>query len=88
MHEIRATVPPEHVDTAARLANEAGITNVAVSDLYLHSRKEGRKIVSVETSTPRARAFVDALLASPDLRGVDYSLTSRELRAIRAEGQG
>ena len=82
MHEIRATLPPEHVDIAARLANEAGISSVAVSDVFLYGRKQGRKIVSVETSTPRARAFVDALLASPDLRGVDYSLTLRELRAI------
>ena len=82
MHEIRATLPPEHVGTAARLANDAGITSVAVSDVYLHGREARLKIVSVETSTPRARAFVDALLASPDLRSVDYSLTSRELRAI------
>ena len=82
MHEIRATLPPEHVDAAARLAIEAGISSVAVSDVYLHGLKGGRKIVSVETSTPRARAFVDALLASPQLRDVDYSLTSRELRAI------
>jgi hypothetical protein len=82
MHEIRATLPAEHVDTAARLAHEAGITSVAVSDVYLHGPEEGRKIVSVETSTPRARAFVDALLCSDSLRGVDYSLTSRELRAI------
>jgi hypothetical protein len=82
MHEIRATLPPEHADTAARLANEAGITSIAVSDVYLHGREEARKMVSVETSTPRARAFVDALLGSDSLRGVDYSLTSRELRAI------
>jgi uncharacterized protein DUF389 len=82
MHEIRATLPAEHVGTAARLANEAGIASVAVSDVYLHGRDERKKVVSVETSTPRARAFVDALLGSASLRGVDYSLTSRELRAI------
>jgi Domain of unknown function (DUF389) len=82
MHEIRATLPAEHVVTAARLAHEAGIPSVAVSDVYLHGPEEGRKIVSVETSTPRARAFVDALLGSASLKGVDYSLTSRELRAI------
>jgi len=82
MHEIRATLPAEHVGTAARLAHEAGIASVAVSDVYLHGPDEGRKIVSVETSTPRARAFVDALLGSASLKGVDYSLTSRELRAI------
>jgi len=82
MHEIRATLPAEHVGEAARLANDAGITSVAVSDVYFHGPDEGRKVVSVETSTPRARAFVDALLGSASLRGVDYSLTSRELRAI------
>lgn len=82
MHEIRATLPAEHVGTAARLAQAAGITSVAVSDVYLHGLQEQRKTVSVETSTPRARAFVDALLGSATLKGVDYSLTSRELRAI------
>jgi hypothetical protein len=82
MHEIRATLPAEHVLMAARLAHEAGIASVAVSDVYLHGPEEGRKVVSVETSTPRARAFVDALLGSARLRDVDYSLTSRELRAI------
>lgn len=82
MHEIRATLPAEHVGTAARLANEAGIASVAVSDVYLHGREEEQKVVSVETSTPKARAFVDALLGSASLKGVDYSLTSRELRAI------
>jgi hypothetical protein len=82
MHEIRATLPAEHVGTAARLAHEAGIRTVAVSEVYLHGPEEGRKMVSVETSTPKARAFVDALLGSASLKGVDYSVTSRELRAI------
>jgi len=82
MHEIRATLPAEHVGTAARLAHEAGIRTVAVSDVYLLGPDEGRKMVSVEASTPKARAFVDALLGSASLQGVDYSLTSRELRAI------
>jgi hypothetical protein len=82
MHEIRATLPAEHVGTAARLAHEAGIRTVAVSDVYLLGPDEGRKMVSVEASTPKARAFVDALLGSASLQGVDYSVTSRELRAI------
>ena len=41
-----------------------------------------RQIVSVETSTPKARLFVKAMLASSALASTDYSLTSRELRAI------
>jgi len=82
MHEIRATLPYEHVHIATRLALEVGIDRVAVSDVYIHGPEAKRQVVSVETSTPKARAFVEAFLGSADLCGVDYSLTSRELRAI------
>jgi hypothetical protein len=82
MHEIRATVPREHVEETARLAHEVGIERVSVADIYIHGPGVHRQIVSVETSTPKARLFVDALLASPILAATDFSLTSRELRAI------
>jgi hypothetical protein len=82
MHEIRATLPPEHVEKATRLALEAGIDRVAVSEVYLPGLDAKRQVVSLETSTPKARAFVEAFLSSADLRGADYSLSSRELRAI------
>jgi hypothetical protein len=82
MHEIRAILPPEHVEKAARLARDAGIAQVAISDVYLHGPDAKRQLVRVETSTPKARAFVAAFLGSAELRGADYSLTSRELRAI------
>jgi hypothetical protein len=82
MHEIRATIPPEHVGEATRLARTAGIARVTVTDVYVHGPDGHRKTISVETSTPKARAFVDALLDSAVLAGCDYSLTSRELRAI------
>ena len=38
--------------------------------------------MSADTSTPKARAFVDALLNSPAFSGVDYTVTSREVRSI------
>ena len=82
MHEIRATIPPEHVEKAAQLARQAGIDRIAVSSVYLHGPDAVWYVVSVETSTPKARAFVAALLDTPDLGGAGYSLTSRELRAI------
>src|SRR6266481_7334099 len=82
MHEIRATLPPEHVAEATRLAFDAGIEHVTVMDVFVHGPNARRQAVSVETSTPKARAFVDALLTSPALSRVEYTLTSRELRAI------
>jgi hypothetical protein len=82
MHEIRATIPPECVAEAARLAHGAGITRVTVAEVFVHGPDAGRRLVSVETSTPKARAFVEALLNSPMLARTDYTLTSREVRAI------
>jgi len=82
MHEIRATMPPEHVAETARLAHASGIARVAITDVYIDGPNVRRQTVSVETSTPRARTFVEALLASPSLAAADYSITSRELRAI------
>src|SRR5690242_10540901 len=82
MHEIRVTVPPEQVAETASLAHEAGIDRVSVTDVYVHGPDVHRRMVSVETSTPKARRFVEALLASNTLAMSDYSFTSRELRAI------
>jgi hypothetical protein len=82
MHEIRVTIGSEYVPEAVRLANCAGVSSVGVSDVFVHGPDEARKQVSVETSTPQARAFVDAFLASPQLARADYTLTSREVRAI------
>jgi hypothetical protein len=86
MHEIRATVPQEYVAETARLAHDAGIERVSVADVYIDGPDVRRKVVSVETSTPKARLFVEALLAFPGLATTDYSLTSRELRAIVDRG--
>lgn len=82
MHEIRATVPPEHAKEAARLAHDVGIERVSIADIFIDGPDERRQVVSVETSTPKARLFIEALLASSALAAADYSLTSRELRAI------
>jgi len=87
MHEIRATMAAEHVAEATRLAHASGIERVAVSDVFIDGPNVRHKVVSVETSTPNARLFVEALLGSPLLSGAEYSLTSRELRAI-VDGTG
>jgi hypothetical protein len=86
MHEIRATISPEQTGNAVRLAREAGIERVTVADVYVHGPDARRQVVAVETSTPKARAFMEAILDSPAFRGGDVSLTSRELRAIVDSG--
>lgn len=85
MHEIRATIPPEGVPEAVRLAHAVGITRVTVADVFVHGPDEDRRLVSVDTSTPKARAFVDAFLGSATLSQTNYTLTSREVRFIVAD---
>jgi hypothetical protein len=82
MHEIRATVPPDCVAEAARVAHAVGIKCVTVTEVFVHGPDVHRRLVSVETSTPQAQAFVEAFLSSPLLSQADYTLTSREVRAI------
>ncbi len=82
MHEIHATVPPECTEEAAQLAQAAGIERVSSAEIFIHGPGLRCQVLSVETSTPKARAFVDALLNSPAFSEGDYTLTSREVRSI------
>jgi len=82
MHEIRATLAPEKTEEAVRLARAVGIDRVSVADLYVHGPDARRQVVSVETSTPKARAFVESMLSSAAFAGTDVSITTRELRAV------
>jgi hypothetical protein len=82
MHEIRATIPPEHVSEAVHLAMAAGIEHVTVTEAFVYGPDAHQRVLSVETSTPHAKAFVDSFLSSPKLASAEYTLTSREVRAI------
>jgi hypothetical protein len=82
MHEIRATVAPEQVEQTVSFARAVGIERVAVSEIYLYGPDSSRRIVSVEASTPRAKAFLDAVLSSSVAKSDHFSITSRELRAL------
>jgi hypothetical protein len=85
MHEVRATIPPECVPEALRVAHAAGIERVTVAEIFVHGPDAHRRMLSVETSTPKARDFVEGFLSSPALSQAEYSLTSRELRSILDE---
>ena len=53
MHEIRATMPPEYVAEAARLAHDVGIERVSIADVYIHGPDLRRQVVSIEASPLR-----------------------------------
>jgi len=82
MHEVRVSLPPASVSEAVRLAHAVGIDRVSVSDVFVHGPDEQAKVLSVETSTPKARAFIEIFLSSRTFSTVPSTLTSRELRAV------
>ncbi len=82
MHEIRVTTPRDNAKDVVRIARAAGIQRVALTEVYLHGPDEPMASLSVETSTLKARLFMDAIIDSPVGRSKDTSITARELRAL------
>jgi hypothetical protein len=82
MHEVRVTAPVERSAAIAQIAIGVQIRSISVYEVFVPGPECRKHLVSVETSTPKAKAFIDALLASSDFDIEEYSITSRELRAI------
>jgi hypothetical protein len=84
VHEIRLSVPPDRVEDAVGAAHRTGIERITVLPTTIH-RPKGvvpAVMISAETSTPRARAFADAVLTSRWFDRATCTMTTRELRAI------
>jgi len=64
MHEVRVTVPRGSGSAIAKAALEAGIQRITVCPVQVIDSHADAEIVSVETSTPRAKAFLHRVLSS------------------------
>lgn len=82
MHEIRVKVPEGVGGEIAAVALGLGIEEASVVRVYLHGPNRPAEQVSVEVSTPRGKAFVDAVMTHQTFDPENWSITSRELRAI------
>src|SRR5437016_5028713 len=82
MHEVRVTVPEGQSKAVALLALKAGIKQVSVYTVFVHGPEERREVLSAETSTPQAKAFIESLVAAPWFNLREHAISARELRAI------
>jgi hypothetical protein len=82
MHEIRVTVPQGRANDVAELAMRAGIPQVSIFQAFAYGPNVVKEVVSAETSTPIAKKFADSVLTSPWFDSSQFSISSRELRAI------
>jgi hypothetical protein len=84
MHEVRVTVPNGLSSDIARLAFDVGIDRVTVYPVLVLPDADA-DVVSVETSTPRAKAFFQDLW---QLNHVTVSYAVRTLTAALPLGYG
>lgn len=85
MRLIKVNTPRGKGADVAQIAFAAGIENVAVHQIEsFHSdgRVETKDAVDIETSTPKAKHFVDALLATDFYNQEDFSINTRQPRSI------
>src|SRR3954467_1630017 len=82
MHEVRITAPVQVSDRLVGLALEVGISQATIYDVFVHGPNERKHVISVEISTPQAKAFLDAVFGADWFDTKQYSITTRELRAI------
>jgi len=85
MRRVKVKVPAGMAEQIARIAHDAGIQQVAVSEQEVYSadgEKKREEAVELETATPLAKRFLDALTAWPGYDAEQMSYTVRGAHAI------
>jgi len=85
MRLIKIAAPEGRGDDITKIAFAAGIESVSRWQLESRSSDGGierKDIVDIETSTPKAKRFIDELLAAPFFDRKDFTVSTRQPRAI------
>lgn len=85
MRLIKVTSPQGMGASVAQVAFSVGIEKVSaytVNSLHSDGKDELKDSVDIETSTPKGKHFIDALLASDFYNDKDFSIAVRQPRAI------
>jgi len=85
MRLIRINTPEGRGADVAQIAFSEGISSVSISQvesLRAAGDKKTKDTIDIETSTPKAKRFVDALLAADFYNSEDFTVNIRQPRAI------
>jgi hypothetical protein len=85
MRLIKVSAPEGRGEDVARIAFSVGIETVSISQsksLHGDGRTETKDSVDIDTSTPKGKRFVDALLAADFYNSTDFSINIRQPRSI------
>jgi hypothetical protein len=85
MRLVRVTVPKGRGREIAKLAFDCGIKDVAIHEVEQHepaSEPKRREAVDMHVSTPEGRAVVEAIVRAPFYDRREFSIDTREPRAV------
>lgn len=85
MRLIKVSAPEGRGADVARVAFSVGIEKVSINQsksLHSDGKIETKDSVDIETSTPKGKRFVDALLAADFYNSADFSINTRQPRSI------
>ncbi len=82
---VKLNTPEGTGREVARLAFGVGISEVSITPTAVHHANgeiEMKDMVDVQTSTPKAKAYLDAVMSAPLFNTQEYSINSRQPRSI------
>jgi hypothetical protein len=85
MRLVRVKAPEGGGEEVARVAFEAGIAQVTTHQQEVrraNGERETKDVIDVETATPKAKVFLDALMAAPFFDAEKYSIAVRQPRSV------
>ena len=85
MRLVRVKAPEGQAAEVARLAHEAGVPSVTVSQmrsLNEDGSAETKDVIDVDTATPKAKRFVESLMGAPFFDAEKYSIAIRQPRSV------
>jgi hypothetical protein len=85
MRLVRVKAPEGGGEGVAQVAFEAGISQVTTHQQEVrraNGERETKDVIDVETATPKAKVFLDALMAAPFFDSEKYSIAVRQPRSI------
>lgn len=85
MRLVKVKAPEGKGRDVAQVAFGVGISRVSLHREQILSsdrRDETKDIVDIDTSTPKAKAFIDALTAAPFFDAAEYTISTRQPRSV------
>ena len=85
MRLVKVNAPEGKGAEVAQLAFAAGISEASLiraEVLHADGKTERKDVVDIQTSTPKAKAYIDAVMAAPFFNSREYSINVRQPRSV------